>query len=157
MCQHTTFVSINRFERKKDVGKAVRAFALLATQLEAVEFKSLRLILAGGYDPRVAENVEYKEELEDLAAGLGVKDQVIFKPSFSGEERSAMLEKGLCIVYTPANEHFGIVPVEGMYAGLPVVACNSGGPMESISEDPLSSCLAASRGFVCLLAFVGLL
>ena len=106
MCQHTTFVSINRFERKKDVGKAVRAFALLAPQLEAAEFTSLRLILAGGYDPRVAENVEYKQELEDLASGLGVKDQVVFKPSFSGEERSAMLEKGLCIVYTPANEHF---------------------------------------------------
>lgn len=152
MCQHTTFVSINRFERKKDVGKAVRAFALLAPQLEAAEFTSLRLILAGGYDPRVAENVEYKQELEELASGLGVKDQVVFKPSFSGEERSAMLEKGLCIVYTPANEHFGIVPVEGMYAGCPVVACNSGGPMESIGENPFFRCLGDPR--FCLLAFV---
>lgn len=40
----------------------------------------------------------------------------------------------MCLVYTPSNEHFGIVPVEAMYAGLPVVAVNSGGPTESIAE-----------------------
>jgi len=36
-------------------------------------------------------------------------------------------------VADPARiQHFGIVPVEAMYAGLPVVAVNSGGPTESI-------------------------
>ena len=30
------------------------------------------------------------------------------------------------------NEHFGIVPLEAMLAGRPVLACNSGGPVESI-------------------------
>lgn len=38
----------------------------------------------------------------------------------------------LSVVYTPANEHFGIVPVEAMYARKPVIACNNGGPTESI-------------------------
>jgi len=42
------------------------------------------------------------------------------------------------LLYTPANEHFGIVPVEAMCAGLPVLACDSGGPTESVL-DPGSS------------------
>eukprot|EP00828_Plagiopyla_frontata_P015287 TRINITY_DN1984_c0_g1_i6.p2 TRINITY_DN1984_c0_g1~~TRINITY_DN1984_c0_g1_i6.p2 ORF type:complete len:116 (+),score=27.11 TRINITY_DN1984_c0_g1_i6:176-523(+) len=43
----------------------------------------------------------------------------------------------MCIrdrLYTPENEHFGIVPVEAMYLECPVIACNSGGPVESVHE-----------------------
>jgi alpha-1,3/alpha-1,6-mannosyltransferase len=32
------------------------------------------------------------------------------------------------------NEHFGIVPLEAMAAYKPVIACNSGGPVESIKN-----------------------
>lgn len=39
------------------------------------------------------------------------------------------------LLYTPENEHFGIVPVEAMYMGCIVVACNSGGPLESIENE----------------------
>ncbi len=38
------------------------------------------------------------------------------------------------VLYTPKNEHFGIVPVESMYCGAFVVAHDSGGPMESIAN-----------------------
>ena len=41
-------------------------------------------------------------------------------------------------MYTPTNEHFGIGPVEGMLCGLPVLACDSGGPTESIVDSPPS-------------------
>ena len=40
----------------------------------------------------------------------------------------------MALLYTPENEHFGIVPVEGMYMKLPVLACKSGGPTESIID-----------------------
>lgn len=32
------------------------------------------------------------------------------------------------------DEHFGIVPLEAMAAYKPVIACNSGGPVESIKN-----------------------
>lgn len=38
------------------------------------------------------------------------------------------------LLYTPENEHFGIVPVEAMHMGCIVIACNSGGPLESIDH-----------------------
>ena len=38
------------------------------------------------------------------------------------------------LLYTPENEHFGIVPVEAMYMGCIVFACNSGGPLESVAD-----------------------
>ena len=37
--------------------------------------------------------------------------------------------------YTPHNEHFGIVPLECMSAGRPVIAVNSGGPTETVVND----------------------
>ncbi len=40
------------------------------------------------------------------------------------------------LLYTPTNEHFGIVPVEAMICGLPVLACDSGGPVESVVDGP---------------------
>ena len=38
------------------------------------------------------------------------------------------------MLYTPENEHFGIVPVEAMYMKCIVIACNSGGPLESVAH-----------------------
>jgi len=38
------------------------------------------------------------------------------------------------LVYTPSNEHFGIVPLEAMVAGVPVLAANSGGPLETVVD-----------------------
>lgn len=52
--------------------------------------------------------------------------------SFTDAERSALLAAACAVVYTPTNEHFGIVPLEAMAAGRPVLACNSGGPRESV-------------------------
>jgi hypothetical protein len=45
LANHTCLVSINRFERKKDVGLALRSFALLRNQLPPADFSDLRLVL----------------------------------------------------------------------------------------------------------------
>lgn len=37
---------------------------------------SCRLVVAGGYDPRLAENVEHLQELQQLARELGLQDKV---------------------------------------------------------------------------------
>jgi alpha-1,3/alpha-1,6-mannosyltransferase len=59
---------------------------------------------------------------------------VLFVLNFTTEQRSALLlsPNTLALMYTPTNEHFGIVPVEAMACGVPVLACNTGGPTETI-------------------------
>ncbi|KAJ3237291.1 Alpha-1,3-mannosyltransferase-like protein [Chytriomyces hyalinus] len=143
----TILVSINRFERKKNIALAIQAFSTLK-ETSGSKFDSLVLIVAGGYDKRVPENVEHLDELNALASYIGLQTatvksledeavsraKVVFLPSFDETHRAFLLAESLCLIYTPTNEHFGIVPVEAMYARLPVVAASSGGPLESIVD-----------------------
>jgi alpha-1,3/alpha-1,6-mannosyltransferase len=95
---------------------------------------SMFLTVAGGYDTRVAENVEHLEELMELALELGIYQQMTFLRSPSDAEKLSQLCLSSLLVYTPSGEHFGIVPVEAMYCGVPVLAVNNGGPKESVVD-----------------------
>ena len=92
----------------------------------------MHLVMAGGYDERVAENREHYLELRQLADKLQLDDHITFKRSFSDTEKLTLLSHCTCLLYTPSNEHFGIVPIEAMYMSRPVVAVNSGGPLETV-------------------------
>uniref|UniRef100_A0A8C5QL74 Alpha-1,3/1,6-mannosyltransferase ALG2 n=1 Tax=Leptobrachium leishanense TaxID=445787 RepID=A0A8C5QL74_9ANUR len=126
------FLSINRFERKKNLSLALEALCRLRDKLDLLEWDKVHMILAGGYDERVAENVEHYQELKDLASQFKISDHVTFLRSFSDEQKLNLLHNCICVVYTPSNEHFGIVPIEAMYMQCPVIAANSGGPLESV-------------------------
>ena len=140
-------LSINRFEQKKNVGLALRAFA----NLEVEDRKRAILVIAGGYDHLVRENVKYKMALEAEAGySLGLQNvtttnivtaldmpndvEVTFLLSMPSQVKSMLLNAASLLVYTPSEEHFGIVPLEAMLAGVPVLAANSGGPLETVIE-----------------------
>ncbi|KAI1106787.1 glycosyltransferase family 4 protein [Jackrogersella minutella] len=139
-------LSINRFERKKDIALAIKAFAGLSADAR----EGVRLVVAGGYDPRVSENVNYHKELVGLTESLGLRAmttkthltalevpddvQVLFLHSVPNLLKDMLLSAASLLVYTPANEHFGIVPLEAMLAGVPVLAADTGGPTETVVE-----------------------
>lgn len=144
--KHKILLSINRFERKKDITLAIRAYS----GLTADERRGTRLVIAGGYDQRVMENVEYHRELERLAEASKLQHatartmptalalpediQIVFLLSIPEALKILLLENASLLVYTPPNEHFGIVPVEAMKFGVPVLASNTGGPRETVVE-----------------------
>lgn len=126
-----TILSLNRFERKKNIGLAIEAFDLL---IKGTKHDNLKLIIAGGYDDRVTENVEHFQELSKLAEEAGISSRVEFLKSPSDQEKVDLLQTSDCLVYTPSGEHFGIVPIEAMYHQLPVIAVNDGGPTETVVD-----------------------
>lgn len=144
--KYKILLSINRFERKKDIRLAIATYA----RVSEPERTNTRLIIAGGYDPRVAENVSYHVELEQLAADAGLKYataktvptalavphdvQVLFLLSVPDVFKNVLLDNATLLLYTPVNEHFGIVPVEAMKHGVPILASNTGGPLETIVD-----------------------
>lgn len=108
------------------------------------------ILFLGGYDNRVQENVQYHKELDTLALNLGLQTatsktvisalsvpnsiEVLFLLSVPTAFKYTLLQNSKLLLYTPVNEHFGIVPVEAMHSGLPVLASNTGGPLETIVE-----------------------
>jgi alpha-1,3/alpha-1,6-mannosyltransferase len=71
-----------------------------------------------------------------VVPALSIPDDidVLFLLSVPGAFKDTLLEQSKLLLYTPINEHFGIVPVEAMRVGLPVLASNTGGPLETIVE-----------------------
>ncbi|XP_074590809.1 alpha-1,3/1,6-mannosyltransferase ALG2 [Curcuma longa] len=136
-CTYTlNFLSVNRFEKKKNLELAISAFALLQSIGNGLPSPAkATLTIAGGYDKRLKENVEYLDELRGLAVEEGISEQVKFVTSCSTAERNELLSQCIAVLYTPKDEHFGIVPLEAMAAKKPVIACNSGGPLETIKHD----------------------
>lgn len=128
------FISINRYERKKYIELAINAFALLKERLTVDEWNKIILVVAGGYDPRVQENIEYYAELNNLVTSQ-LKEKVLFLKSPTDIDKMKLIKRCNCLIYTPPDEHFGIVPLEAMYCGKPVIACNSGGPTETIVNE----------------------
>lgn len=140
-------LSINRYERKKSISLAIETLAVL---VEREPSRNFSLVVAGGYDERLAENVTYFKELQRLVQNRGLQGKVSMLRNISEDERDHLLESAFVVLYTPSNEHFGIVPLEAMAAGVPVVAANSGGPTESV-EDGVTGFLTESSAdaFAC--------
>lgn len=130
-------VSLNRFERKKNLPLLLHAMDWIHQHHPSTPLPEI--VMAGGYDTKNTENVEHLLELQSLAKQLNLS--VDFRCSISDAERSELLHTARVVVYTPSNEHFGIVPLEAMYAGTSVVAVDNGGPKESIRSE--------ETGFLC--------
>lgn len=147
-----TVLSINRFERKKNLELVIHSFhRFIALLSSPVKVKVVTLFLAGGYDPRLPENVTYFEELNQLvkdlnlstspqteennASGRKLVVRVHFLRSVTEMQKSMLLRMSDVVMYSPENEHFGIVPLEAMSYGKPVLVVNSGGPKETIIHE----------------------
>eukprot|EP00922_Rhytidocystis_sp_ex-Travisia-forbesii_P019645 GHVS01029043.1.p1 GENE.GHVS01029043.1~~GHVS01029043.1.p1 ORF type:complete len:452 (-),score=49.33 GHVS01029043.1:299-1654(-) len=139
------FLSVNRFERKKNIELAIRAFGRLCEELRtdpanrklaAACTAPPSLIITGGWDQRLRENREYFSELEQIAKADGRFDmsQVLFLRSIPSQLRWYLMYVSTAVVYTPHEEHFGMVPCEAMSVGAGVVAVNSGGPLETVLD-----------------------
>lgn len=126
------FLSINRYHPAKDLELAINSLSELRSLISAEHFAKVHLVIAGGYDPENIANALYFRKLVELTHQKDLIVKVTFLKSPSDAVKTQLLQCCNCLLYTPSNEHFGIVPLEAMAAGKPVIACNSGGPKETV-------------------------
>jgi alpha-1,3/alpha-1,6-mannosyltransferase len=129
----SVFLVVGRFDPRKNQALAVNAFARLRDTAAEV-FARTSLVLAGGLDVSRREDRETAQAIAALVRRLAIEDKVVLHPSPSETERMALLERCLCVVHPTPDEHFGIVPVEAMAAGRPVVAVANAGPLETVVD-----------------------
>lgn len=70
-----------------------------------------------------------------LREQYGSEALIKFCGSVSDHELATLYQNARALIYPVTDEDFGIVPVEAMGAGLPVIAHRSGGPLETILEN----------------------
>lgn len=116
------FVVAGRIMWQKQVELAIDAFALARRQgLDA------ELVVAGAVDDK---SRAYHRALVARAEGLPVR----FETGCSDEQLADLYATSLACVFTAPNEDWGIVPLEAMAAGTPVLAPNAGGVRESVLD-----------------------
>lgn len=94
--------------------------------LEAVSV--LRERTASEFRVRLAGKGSLREELGQQAISLGVQDRVSFLGRLSRKEMLKEMQGANCFVLPTRYEAFGVVLIEAMATGLPVIATRSGGP-----------------------------
>jgi glycosyltransferase involved in cell wall biosynthesis len=112
-----------RMARSKGVDTVIRALPLLPDEA--------RLTIAGRGDPRLIE------ELRSLATSLGVADRVHWTEADRAQLRGLYAESDVLVFPARWKEPFGLVPVEAMACGTPVIATGTGGSGE-ICRDGLN-------------------
>lgn len=83
------------------------------------------MVIAGGVD---SKSRPYLQTLREYAAGLPVD----FVVDPSDEDLASLYARCMAVVFTAPNEDWGVVPLEAMASGAPVLAVDAGGPRESV-------------------------
>lgn len=105
---------------QKDVELALETLEVL--QRKGSRF---RLVIAGAVDEK---SRPYLAALRARAAGL----PVTFEVDPLDARLSELYRTSSLLLFTARNEDFGIVPLEAMASGTPVLAVDSGGPRETV-------------------------
>jgi len=118
-------VSVSRLVERKGIGDAITALKLLPRA---------ELVIAGGPHISQLESDSEGRRLKQLARDLGVEDRVVFRGRLERNAVPALLRSADAVVCYPWYEPFGIVPLEAMACGVPVVVAQVGGLVDSVVD-----------------------
>ena len=118
---------VSRLEKRKGTLTLLNAIPRIAE-----EIKNVRFTIIGRDRPHAPDNRLYKEFFE--AEHPGQKDRVNFLGFISSEELERHYQKSDVFVVPSVYESFGLIYVEAMKYGKPVIGCWAGGIPEVIDE-----------------------
>lgn len=117
-------VVLSRLVERKGIGNVVTALA---------ELPGVELVVAGGGDADLSHDDE-AERLRRLACELGVADRVELRGRIERAAVPPLLRSADAVACVPWYEPFGIVPLEAMACGIPVVASSVGGLIDTVVD-----------------------
>jgi glycosyltransferase involved in cell wall biosynthesis len=115
--------TISRLDKQKNIDLIIKAYSLLPRLL----IDEYQLLIGG----------KGKEEysLKDLVNSLGLDTHIKFLGQIEGSKLPKYYAQAKLTIFMGENEPFGIIPVESMSSGTPVIGLNSGGVVESIVDN----------------------
>jgi glycosyltransferase involved in cell wall biosynthesis len=116
-------VTIGRLVERKGVDTVLEALAAL---------EDTELLIAGGPDPAALDHDPLVLRLREVAARHGVTERVTFLGQVLRADVPPLLRSADVVVTVPWYEPFGIVPLEAMACGKPVVAAAVGGLTDTL-------------------------
>lgn len=113
---------VGRFDPRKGIETAVRAVGRSSLRGNA----DLRLIIGGGSRPGQSDGIE-RERIEGIVSELGLEDITAF-PGRLGDVTLPIHYAAADVCVVPSHyEPFGLVAIEAMASGIPVIASDVGG------------------------------
>ncbi len=131
----TIFLNVGNLTRNKNQSSLIKAFYEIYGN-----DKKYKLIIAG--------NGPERKNLEKLINKLGLSKQVELKGRIDRQTVKELMCSADCFVLTSKYETFGVVLIEAMSCGCPVIATKCGGP-ESII-------LSNKHGIICKNSYEGI-
>jgi len=95
--------------------------------LSEINIKKIKFLVMG-------EGPE-KEFLENLTNELGLNDRVKFLGYVANEEKYVYLKNSNSFILVSMHEGFGIVFMESMFIGLPIISSNHGGQVDFLKDE----------------------
>lgn len=90
------------------------------------------MLYIGGY-AATSENTVYLDSLKQLCINLNIQHQVLFLGKLSREETKKYMDKCHAFLLASFYETFGVVLIEALACGRPVISTNSGGPLDIVT------------------------
>lgn len=122
---------VGRLVARKGVDLVIGALQELATEgMDDLELQ----VIGGSGGPQGLDADPEARRLRHIAVELGVAEQVVFRGQLPREAVPSVLRSCSVVVCAPWYEPFGIVPLEAMACGRPVVVAAVGGLQDSVVD-----------------------
>jgi len=118
--EHFVFLNVAALDSNKNQELLIRSFA--------ITFKGSRVIL------KIAGIGPLRNKLEILCKDLGVADQVLFLGLLTRDKVKDEMFHANCFVLSSNYETFGVVLIEALSCGIPVISTDCGGPIDIVSN-----------------------